>query len=83
MQDQALDLSRTDVIAKGLPEPNFKLCDNHFEIPLPLKADAELPNNLAFSGARATALRKKALKQHNFCEFLVKTMQNLKSEKLH
>ena len=47
LQNKALDLSRTDKIAKGLAEPNVKLCDDHFEIPLPLKADIELPNNLA------------------------------------
>ena len=79
VQNEALDLSRTDEIAKGLVEPNVKLCDDHFEIPLPLKADIELPNNLALARDRAIALRKKALKQHDLCEFLVETMQNLKS----
>ena len=59
MQNEALNLSRTDAIAKGLVEPNVNLRDNHFEIPLPLKADAELPNNLTLARDRATALRKK------------------------
>ena len=80
VQNEALGLSRTDEIAKGLVEPNVKLCDDHFEIPLPLKADIELPNNLALARDRAIALRKKTLKQHDFCEFLVETMQNLKSK---
>ena len=35
MQNEALYLSRTDEIAKGLVEPNVELCDDHFEIPLP------------------------------------------------
>ena len=74
VQDEALDLSRADVVAKGLVEPDFKLCDDHFEIPLPLKADVELLNNLALARDRAIALRKKALMQHDLCEFLVKTM---------
>ena len=82
LQNKALDLSRTDKIAKGLAEPNVKLCDDHFEIPLPLKADIELRNNLALPRDRAIALRKKALKQHDLCEFLVETMQNLKSNGL-
>ena len=82
VQNEALDLSRTDKIAKGLIKPNVKLCDDHFEIPLPLKANIELPNNLALTRVRAIALRKKALnlKQHDLCEFLVETMQNLKSK---
>ena len=62
VQNEALDLSRTDEIAKGLVEPNVKLCNDHFEIPLPLKADIELPNNLALARNRAIALRKKTLK---------------------
>ena len=62
MQNEALDLSGTDKIAKGLVEPNVKLCHYHFEIPLPLKADVELPNNLALARDRAIALRKKGFK---------------------
>ena len=58
MQNEALDLSRTDEIAIGLVKPNVKMCDDHFEIPLPLKADVELP----LSRDRAIALRKKAFK---------------------
>ena len=58
MQDEALDLSRTDEIAKDFVEPNVKLCDDDFEIPLPLKADIELLNNLALARDRAIALRK-------------------------
>ena len=42
VQNEALDLSSTDVIAKGLVNPNVKLCDNHFEIPLPLIADVKI-----------------------------------------
>ena len=63
VQNEALDLSRTDEIANSLVEPNVKLCDDYFEIPLLLKADIELPNNLALARDRAIALRKKALKQ--------------------
>ena len=62
VQNKALDLSRTDEIAKGLVEPNVKLCDDHFEISLPLKADTELPNSLALARDRAIALRKKGFK---------------------
>ena len=80
VQNKALDLSRNDEISKGLIEPNVKLCDDPFEIPLPLKADVEVPNNLALARDRDIALRKKAFKQHDLCEFLVETMQNLKSE---
>ena len=80
VQDEDLDLSYSDVIAKGLVEPNVKLCDDHFKIPLALKADVELPNNLALARDRAIALRKKTLKQHDLCEFLVETIQNLKSK---
>ena len=58
-QNEALDLSRTDEIAKGFVEPNVKLCDDHFEIPLPLKADVELLNNLALARDRAIDLRKR------------------------
>ena len=43
MQDEALDLFRIDIIAKDLVEPNVKLCDDHFEIFLPFKADVEMP----------------------------------------
>ena len=61
VQNKALDLSRSDVIAKGLVEPNAKLCDDHFKISLPLKADVELPNNLALARDRPIVLRKKTL----------------------
>ena len=71
VQDKALDLFRADVIAKGLVEPNVKLCDDHFEIPSPLNANVELLNNLALAKNRATALRKKASKKDDLCEFLV------------
>ena len=30
VQDKVLDLSRTDLIAKDLVEPNVRLCDDHF-----------------------------------------------------
>ena len=62
MQDKALDLPRTDAIDEGLVQPNVKLYDDHFEIPLPLKADVELFNDLALARDRATALRKKSFK---------------------
>ena len=78
VQDKALDSSRSDVIDKGLVEPNAKLCDDHFKISLPLKADVGLPNNLALARDRPIALRKRALKQHDLCEFLVEILQNLK-----
>ena len=61
MQDKALNLYRSDVIAKNLVDPNVKLSDNHFEITLPLKTDVELPNNLALARDRAIVLRKKGL----------------------
>ena len=35
---------------------------------------------MALARDRATALRKKALKQHDLCEFFVEIMQNLKSK---
>ena len=57
MQAEASDLSFIDVIVKDLVEPNDKLSNNHFETPLPLKADVEPPNNLALARCRATALR--------------------------
>ena len=79
VQDEAVELSCTDVIANSLVEPNVKLCENRFEIPLPLKADVKLPNNFALAKDRAIALRRKALKQEDFYKFLVETMQNLKS----
>ena len=60
MQDKALGLPGTDAIDEGLVQPNVKLYDDYFEIPLPLKADAELFNNLAL--ARDRALRKKCFK---------------------
>ena len=47
---------------------------------LPLKADVELPNNLALARDRAITLRKKVSKQHDLCKFLVETKQNLKSK---
>ena len=65
---------------KGLVEPNVKLCDNHFEFSLPLKADVELINNLELARDRATVLKIKALKRHDLREFLVETKNNLKSK---
>ena len=74
VQNKALDLFRPDIIAKGLVEPNVKLCDNHFEFSLPLKTDVELPSNLELARDRATVLKIKALKQHDFREFLVENI---------
>ena len=58
VQDEALNLFHADIIAKGLIEPIVILGDNHFEIPLPLKANVELSNNLALDRDRAAVLKK-------------------------
>ena len=60
-------------------EPRVKIDNGRFEIPVPLKANFVLPNNIKLAAERLASLRNKALKQSDVCDFFVDSMCELKS----
>jgi len=79
LDDEVIDRSRNDLLANDLVEPNVKLKDDHYEIPVPLKANVKLPNNFVLAVDRAEGIRKKALKHPDVHEFLVESVRELKT----
>ena len=73
-------MSRTDIVAQELVEARVKTKNGHFEIPVPLKLDFKLPNNFGLASDRVAAIKKKALKQPDLCQFLVESMTVLQSK---
>ena len=73
-------MSRTDIVAQELVEPRVKIKNGHFEIPVPSKLDFKLPNNFGLASDRVAAIKKKALKQPDLCQFLVESMTDLQSK---
>ena len=76
---EVVEPSRNDVLARDIVEPRVKIDNGRFEIPVPLKANFVLPNNIELAAERLASLRKKALKQSDVCDFLVDSMCELKS----
>ena len=60
-------------------EPNAKLKGDHYEVPIPLKANVNLPNDFVLTAERMEDLRKKALKHLDVFEFLVESIRELKA----
>ena len=69
LDSETQTMSRTDIVAQELVEPRVKIKNGHFEIPVPLKLDFKLPNNFGLASDRVSAIKKKALKQLDLCEF--------------
>ena len=78
LQDEVPQPSRSDVVASQMVESEVKCKNGHYVVPVPLKPGS-LPNNYVSALNRATALRSKALKQPDVCQYLVEAMSDLKS----
>ena len=72
VEDEIPQWSCTDTIASQLVEPCIKVKDDRFEIPVPVVEKATLPNNFELAHKRLSALCKKALRQPDVPDEIVK-----------
>ena len=79
LENEEIGQSRSDLLASDMVEPNVKMKGGHYEVPVPLKANVNLPNNFVLAAERMEGLRKKALKQPDAYEFLVESIRELKN----
>ena len=65
LENEETQPSRSEELACSLVEPNVKVKDGRYEIPVPLRPDIvkEIPNNLSNNLERTMSLRRKALGQ--------------------
>ena len=80
VEDEAIQWSRNDVTANQLVEPNVKVKNTSFEIPVPLVENATLPNNITLARDRAKSLRRKALHDEDLSKFVVDSMSELQAK---
>ena len=78
LDEEKFDLSQNDIIARQMVEPNIKVCDNRYEIPVPLlKQACELKDNYEMAAKRAFSTRQTALKKPQLLDTLVTSMVQL------
>ena len=79
LKDEIIQPSKSEELARELVEPNVKLVDGRYEIPVPLKSDIvnNLTNNFHSAVDRTAPLRKKALKDSGLKPILADTFHEL------
>ena len=79
LEDEIIQPSKSEELARELVEPNVKLVDGRYEILVPLKSDIvnNLTNNFHSAVDRTTTLRKKALKDAGLKRILADTFHEL------
>ena len=82
LQDEVLQASRTDELARSLVEPNIKVVNGRYEMPVPLKLDmiAKLPDNYENALKRTLALKTKAMRNPDLYNVLSDTLAELVAE---
>ena len=82
LQDEVIQPSRNEDIAREIVESNIKIVDDRYEIPVPLKTDVveRLPNNYHSALNRTLLIQKRALKNVKLREILLNTFQELLNE---
>ena len=82
LQDEVIQLSRNEDIAREIVESNIKIVDDRYEIPVPLKPEVveRLPNNYHSALNRTLLIQKRALKNVKLREILLNTFQELLDE---
>ena len=68
LENEETQLSRSEKLACSLVEPNVKVKDGRYEIPVPLRSDIvkKIPNNFSNALERTISLRRKALRRSYF-----------------
>ena len=79
LEDEIIQPSKSKELARELVEPNFRLVDGRYEIPVPLKSDIvnNLTNNFHSAVDRTAPLCKKALKYAGLKRILADTFHEL------
>ena len=70
-EDVELDSSRSDKEAKKFVDAHAAVTDSRFELRIPVKAGIEeLPDNRVMAEKHLDSLRKRAIKDESWCDFL-------------
>ena len=82
LEDEETQPSRSEELACSLVEPNVKVKDGRYEIPVPLRSDIvkKIPNNFSNALERTMSLRRKALGDPTLNRTLTDTFQELLAE---
>ena len=82
LKDEELLPSREDDMARSLVEPNIKVVNGRFEMPVPLKAELveTLPDNYELALKRTLSLRTSAVKNPVLKQTLIDTFSELIKE---
>ena len=82
LEDEAVQPSRSDEVAKDIVETDIKLIDHRYEIPVPLNVEVveKLPNNYQSALDRARSMRRSALKNPELQITLTNTFGELIDE---
>ena len=82
LQDEVLQASRTDELARSLVQPNIKVVHGRYEMPVPLKLDMidKLPDNYENALKRTLALRTKAMRNPDLYNVLSDAFAELVAE---
>ena len=80
--DEVIQPSQNDKLAQDICEPNIKVIDGRYEIPVPLKPEVKsLPNNYDNALKRTLSLKKSAVRNPDLKQTLSDTFAELISEK--
>ena len=82
LEDEVIQPSQTDEMARALVESNLKVVDGRYEVPVPLISDVvnKLPNNYVCALNRTEALRCTALKNTKTQQMLTETFHEMITE---
>ena len=82
IENETLQPSKNDKIARKLVETNVKVANDRFEIPVPLKNDVveKLPNNYSNALKRTLSVRRKALNDVQLKNMLTETFEEMISK---
>ena len=78
LEDAELDSFRSDMETKRIVDAHAAVKDSRFELRIPLKAEIEeLPDNRVTAEKCLDSLRKRAIKNESWCEFLIRSFREL------
>ena len=82
LQDEVIQPSRTDELARNLVEPHISVVNGRYEMPVPFKTEMlkKLPDNYDCAVKRTLSMRRKALQDLSLKDTLVKTFAQLVEE---
>ena len=82
LESKKTQSSRNEELACSLVEPNIKVRDGRYEIPVPLRTDVvkKIPNNFSNALERIMSLRRKALGDPTLNRALTDTFEELLAE---